>query len=309
MPSRDGKVEAVMTFDDARLRTPGSIPEAAENVQDVIPPTERSQDPATTDSLQQLAEGSSRPLTDNERKAADRNAPVGERVYAPASERVPVEPQEGHRSMVEHPDTHTPEREAAGLNTPPGPTGMNTPTSEPSFTRVARPYYGSASETPGAYESAAPSWGQADGQASDVSWGGDRRRRLFMGIGFSWFTVICSGVGIWLFLRWRHERNKPINRLRRQARQAASEIRDRVPNADEAAKPVMGLTTALVSLLAVLWQQSQARSKETNKRVRRRANRAADSVNDLDLQKRLAKLKERWNPGRLELEKVSISRR
>jgi hypothetical protein len=299
-----------MTFDDAaRLRTPGSIPEATENVQDVIPPTERSQDPATTDALQQLADESSRPLTENERKAADRDAPVGVRVYAPASERVPVKPQEGHRSMVDHPDTHTPEREAAGMNTTPSPTGMNTPqssTSEPSFTRVARPYYGSASETPGAYESPTAGWGLADGQSPDVNWGGDRRRRMFMGIGFSWFTVIGSGVGIWLFLRWRHERNKPINRIRRQARQAAIEIRERVPSADEAAKPVMGLTTALVSLLAVLWQQSQARSKATNKRVRRRADRAAD---DLDLQKRLAKLKERWNPGRLELEKVSISRR
>jgi hypothetical protein len=316
-----------MTFDDARLRTPGSIPEATENVQDVIPPTERSQDPATTEALQQLADESSRPLTENERKAADRDAPVGERVYAPASERVPVEPQEGHRSMVDHPDTHTPEREAAGMNTPstptamntpPNPTGMNTPptptgmntprstTPEPSFTPVARPYYGSASETPGAYESPASGWGLADGQSPDVSWGADRRRRLFMGIGFSWFTVIGSAVGIWLFLRWRHERNKPINRIRRQARQAANELRERVPSADEAAKPVMGLTTALVSLLAVLWQQSQARSKATNKRVRRRAN---DTVSDLDLQKRLAKLKERWNPGRLELEKVSISRR
>jgi hypothetical protein len=297
----DGKVEAVMLFDDARLRSPGSIPETSENVQDVIPPTERNQDSATTDATRQLTDESSRPLTEEERKAADRDAPVGERVYAPASERVPVDPLEGHRAMVEHTDTHTPEREAAGLSTP------ASPSTEPTSVRAEQPHYGTVSSGSYAPPAASPSWGQSyeRAQSADTNWQGDRRRKLFMGIGFSWFTIIGTGVGIWLFLRWRNERNKPINRIRRQAWQAASEIRERVPNADEAAKPVMGLTTALLSVLALLWQQSQARSKDTSKRVRRRA----ESVSDVDWQKRLSKLKERWNPRRLELEKISISRR
>jgi hypothetical protein len=301
VPSLDGKVEAVMTFDDARLRSPGSIPETRENVQDVIPPTERNQDPATTDATRQLTDESARPLTEDERKAAEHDAPVGERVYAPASERVPVDPLEGHRAMVEHTDAHTPEREAAGLSTPPA-----SPSAEPSFARVERPTYGS--ESSGAYAPplADPSFGQSydQSQSADTNWPDDRRRKLFMGIGVSWFTVIASGVGIWLFLRWRSERNKPINRIRRQAWQAASEIRERVPNPDEAARPVMGLTTALLSVLALLWQQSQARSRDTTKRVRRRA----ESVSDVDWQKRLSKLKERWNPSRLEREKFSIIR-
>jgi hypothetical protein len=284
-----------MTLNDPRLVKPGSTPEPSENVQDMIPPTERNQDPLTTDVTHGLTLDSARPLTEDERKAADRDTLVGERVYAPASERVPVEPVPGHREVVEHPDTHTPEREAAAMHTPPGSSGSSdTPNSEPTFTRVARPSSTYGSDTP------TPDWSQ------DYSAGrnDDRRRKLFMGIGFSWFTVICTGVGVWLFMRWRNERNKPINRIRRRARTAASDIRDRVPSPDEAARPVMGLTTALLSLALVLWRQAQASSKQADKRVRRQA----EHLSDADWQKRLTKLKARWNPSRLELEKISISR-
>src|SRR5258708_495954 len=103
----------------------------AENVQDIIPPTERSQDPSLNQVMHDLSAEAVRPLTDAERKAADRDAPTGERVYAPASERVPVQPVPGHRNFTDHPDTHTPEREAAGAE--------STGSTEPSFTRVARP--------------------------------------------------------------------------------------------------------------------------------------------------------------------------
>jgi hypothetical protein len=290
-----------MTLNDPRLVKPGSTPEPAENVQDVIPPTERNQDPLTTEVTHGLTLDGSRPLTDEERKAADRDTPVGERVYAPASERVPVEPVPGHREVVEHPDTHTPEREAAAMSTP---SSSGNPGSEPTFTRVARPSttYGSDTPTPGAYASpmSNPAWDHGYSAVRDDS----RRRTLFMGIGFSWFTVICTGVGVWLFMRWRNERNKPINRIRRRAEQAASEIRERVPSPDEAARPVMGLTTAVLSILLVLWRQAQANAKHADKRMRR----GAEKMSDADWQKRLTKLKERWNPGRLELEKISISR-
>src|SRR5439155_26311744 len=134
------------------------------------------------------------------------------------------------------------------------------------------------------------------------------------GLSMGWLTFgICGGVGVWLWLRWQRERNKPINRLRRQARQAADEIRERVPSREEAARPAIGLGTAIASILLLVWQQSQQRARQADKVVSRRAGkatrRASHVISDADWQKRLTKLKNRWTPGRLELEKFSISRR
>jgi len=146
---------------------------------------------------------------------------------------------------------------------------------------------------------------------------------LPMGVG--WITVgVCGGVGIWLWLRWQRERNKPINRIRRQARQTAmlarsqarqtaSELRERMPDLefpDEAARPAGGLSTVLLSIAVLLWQQSQARSRRDLRSTSRSASRQArQAVSDIDWQRRLMRLKERWTPGRLEREKISISRR
>src|SRR5229473_7605802 len=112
-----------MAFTDSRI--PRTDP-ANENTHDVIPVNERNQDPVMTDMTDRLTSEAARPLTDEERKAADREAPAGQTVYAPASERVPVNPVAGHRDFVEHPDTHTPEREAAA--------SQSTDSLEPSFT-------------------------------------------------------------------------------------------------------------------------------------------------------------------------------
>jgi Flp pilus assembly protein TadB len=71
----------------------------------------------------------------------------------------------------------------------------------------------------------------------------------------------------------------------------------------------MGLTTALLSLALLLWQQSQSRSRSTTKQVSKQSRRAARTLADTDWQKRLKHLKDRWNPARLELEKIQISRR
>jgi hypothetical protein len=52
-------------------------------------------------------------------------------------------------------------------------------------------------------------------------------------------------------------------------------------------------------------------SKQARKaagRADKAAGRASAAVSDLDWQKRLSALKKRWDPSRLELEKVSISR-
>jgi hypothetical protein len=149
-------------------------------------------------------------------------------------------------------------------------------------------------------------------------------RNLSIGIGVSWLTVICCSVGVVLVMRWQRERNKPINRLRRQAARAAEEFRNRAPTPREAAKPAMGLGTALLSLAVLVWQQSQQRSHTTSKQMTRQmgkqskqmskqskqmSKRAARAVAETDWQKRLMQLKDRWNPARLELEKIQISRR
>jgi hypothetical protein len=273
--------------------------EKVDNTQDIISPTERGQDAERTELTDALTLGSARPLTDAERKAADRDVPAGERVYAPASERVPVTPVAGHREFTDHPDAHTPEREAAG-QTP-------TPATEPSFARVTRPNSATmANPVYSAYDDANWNHGaDAGGLPFGLGW---------VGLG------VAGGVGGWLFLRWQRERNKPINRLRRQAKQAAVELRERVPSSpEEAVRPAAGLTTALLSIAIILWQQSQARSrradtvvsrqsKKAGKRAEKVVGKAAAVMSDVDWQKRLKMLKKRWDPSRLELEKISISR-
>ena len=176
----------------------------APNVQDVIPETERSEDAAVTEETNDLTLGSSRPLTEEERKAADRNAPVHERVYAPASERVAVDPLPGHRDFVSHPDTQTSERQAT--------TYSSAPTSS---------YVGRSDGAPSV----------SNGAYNDAAWNHDSRSHAMpVGLRAGWVLLgIGGGVGGWLFLRWRRERNKPINRIRRQAMHAAVELRDRVP--------------------------------------------------------------------------------
>ncbi len=275
-----------------------------DNTQDVIPPTERGQDPAVGDALHELTGEGARPLSADERKAADRDTPPGERVYAPASERVPVEPVPGHRNFTDHTDTHTPEREAAGERP------------EPSFTRVSRPSQDPGGQRPYGGASAQSSFGTYD----DAAWNSAARSsRLPLGLALAVLGV-GAAIGAWLFVRWQRERNKPINRLRRQARQTAAEIRDRVPSSPEEAVRPAGLTTALLSILAILWQQAQSRSqqreqavsrhgKKAAKRAGRAVDKATEAVSDVDWQKRLTTLKKRWDPSRLELEKVSVSRR
>jgi len=312
-----------MTFPErSSLERPLEPPATgSENTQDVIPPTERDQDPQRADITQGLVNDTSRPLTDDERKAADGGTAVGERVYAPASERVPREPVPGHRDFVEHPDTHTPERVAAGQVEPQS-------SAEPSFTRVARP--STNSDDPNMPPMPTES-------QSRSTW-------LPIGIGWAVGVGMCAGVGIWLWMRWQRERNRPINRIRRQARQTASELRDRtrqtadelrdrMPLSDEAAVPAVGLSTAVLPILVWAWQRSRSRSAQSEVRrraeseVRRRADKAArrgqkaarwsdraarqavQTMSQIDWQQRLAILKELWHPGRLELEKTSITRR
>ncbi len=139
-----------------------------------------------------------------------------------------------------------------------------------------------------------------------------------MAVGWAIGVGTCAGVAGWLWLRWQRERNKPINRIRRQARQTAYEIRERMPSGEEAARPAVGLSTALLSVLVLLWQQSRSRSKaaaararadKTGRRTGKAARQAIQMISETDWQERLARLKARWDARRLELEKRSITRR
>jgi len=292
-----------MTFPDRGLEGPFEPPVVGTpNTQDIVPPTERGEDPER--SLHELVAEGSRPLTDEERKSADRDVPVGERVYAPASERVPKTVEE-HRDVIEHPDNSTPERQEAASHTATTDWSTTPNTGYGTFEAGSQPDWSSQSQN--RWMSNMPS-----GNA------------IPFGLGWMGFAVI-GGVGVWLWMRWQRERNKPINRLRRQARQTASQARERasalydqmpeIP--DDARRPAVGLGTALLSLAVVLWQQSQARSRSdmrsrantASRRAKGAGRKAAESVSEIDWQQRLMALREMWNPSRIELEKVSLPRR
>jgi hypothetical protein len=267
-------------------------PAGEKEVVDRLPPSERGQDEARTEVTHQT--GSSRPLTSEEREAAEQDAPLPERVYAPASERVPKEPVPGHRDMVEHTDTHTPERQAAADD----PSATASVGAEPPVARVARPGSGPAT-TPTPV--ATPYASAATNPALESVWSDDRQPSVWQrGGSWAWLLVpVGVAFGVWLYVRRRREQNKPINRLRRQARLTAAEIRDRVPDRDELIQPAMGLLAAAASTGVVAWRQAQRQ---------RAVKRASAAISEVEWQRRLNALKERWNPGRLELEKISISR-
>ncbi len=60
-----------------------------------------------------------------------------------------------------------------------------------------------------------------------------------------------------------------------------------------------------------LHAQSYARQADqvVSRKARKATRRASGAFSDVDWQKRLMKLKNRWTPGRLELEKISLNRR
>src|SRR5947209_4897775 len=197
-----------MTFPEGRLEGPLQPPQAPrENTQDVVPPTERSQDPER--SLNELLSEGARPLT-----------------------------------------------------------------------RVPRP---SAPEVTGT------TGGEFDTEAHPRPnrWMSNMSTGRVLPISAGWFTLALFGVGIWMWIRWQRERNKPINRLRRQARQAASRarsqayaLRDQMPDVPEdAARPAIGLGTALLSIAILVWQQAQSRGR-TNE-VKGRADKAARQASRL----------------------------
>jgi len=71
------------------------------------------------------------------------------------------------------------------------------------------------------------------------------------GIGAGALLAVAGGVGgAWLYARWQHERNRPINRLRRGAVDVAHKLGDRLPidaeDLPDSAGPISGAAAALL---------------------------------------------------------------
>ena len=90
------------TFRGALPPTPtgGGVPEG-ELPPTERAPTERAKDPARGGYVDELATTPSRPLTDDEEEAAERDPGRQERTFAPASERVPKPPAPGDDKLIE----------------------------------------------------------------------------------------------------------------------------------------------------------------------------------------------------------------
>jgi hypothetical protein len=202
-------------------------------VQDVVPRGERNQDELRSEIADDVTSFPSRPLTHEEKEAAEHDVPRGERVYAPASERVPKAPVPGHRDLVAHPDEATPERQA-----------------------VSGPHDGTVHRSPSRRRVRVP-LGSAAREEEDAT-----TTQLF-GFGLAWCGLFAVGAtATWLFLRWQRERNRPVNRLRRQAQWAAGEIRERVPDSPDASTAAVGLAAALLSSGLVLWRRSRGSDED-----------------------------------------------
>ena len=71
-------------------------------------------------------------------------------------------------------------------------------------------------------------------------------------IGLGAGALLMAGsvaAGAWLYSRWQRERNKPVNRLRRRARDVAGQISERLPDVDDlpmGAAPTGGAAAALL---------------------------------------------------------------
>lgn len=205
-----------MSFQDPSIGGPLTRPAPREGLPaGERAPTERGQDPTREAAERDSSSLPSRPLTDEEREAAEHDPGRRQRAYAPHSERVPKPPAPGDAELVAH--------GLAGQ--------MEEPHAIPAAPAAATPPE-SARHPEAAPGPPEPSPG--------------RGRELTIGAGVGALAAIAVGLG-WLYRRWRRERNRPVNRVRRQARRVASGARR--------AGPVGGLGLAM-SAIALLWARA-----------------------------------------------------
>jgi hypothetical protein len=298
---------------------PESRPQSAPGV---LTPLDRGQDPERDQAEHELAAGAARPVDerDTEQIIEDEIART-QRVYAPASERVPREPVPGHRDLVEHPDPATPERQSTPFATPSyTPPSSSYQAASDAWSSINSPT--TRQPTPlAAIDRPTYAW---DGEPARTNPTTEHRpfqmdRRMGVGIGVSWATVVAACVGVWLYMRWQHERNRPINRFRRQAMRAATEIRGRVPSAeemmravqlrDEQVRPAVSFAAMLLSVAVIVLRRMRTsdtsedrmmdarhRMSDASHRMRRdarhRMDRAVDRARDLGWQDRLMTLRD-----------------
>jgi hypothetical protein len=122
-----------------------------------------------------------------------------------------------------------------------------------------------------------------------------------MGLGAAALLSIGGAVGgAWLYARWQRERNKPINRLRRGARDVASRVGERLPDVDDmphGAAPMSGAATALL-LTGLLASRALRRdSADPTEEVR---GQASDMVREV-----LGRGREATEHGRKESRRLS----
>lgn len=90
-------------------------------------------------------------------------------------------------------------------------------------------------------------------------------RTIALGAGALLATGGAVG-GAWLYSRWQRERNKPVNRLRRRARDLAGQIGDRLPDVDDlplGTPPSGGVAAAGVLATLALVRALRGGSDET----------------------------------------------
>jgi hypothetical protein len=143
---------------------------------------------------------------------------------------------------------------------------------------------GSATETPPVASS--QRWSPASTGAdygSPLSMPADTNSRT-MGLGAGALLSIGGAIGgAWLYARWQRERNKPINRLRRGARDVTSRIGEHMPDVEDlphGAAPVSGAATALL-LSGLLASRALRRDSDRTEDAREQASDLRDQASEL----------------------------
>jgi hypothetical protein len=104
-----------------------------------------------------------------------------------------------------------------------------------------------------------------------------RPRIVYFGAGA--MASMCAAVGgALLYNRWQHERNKPINRLRRGAKDMAHRIGDRMPEVEDlpAGTAPIGTAASALILTGVVLSRAMRRSTEPE-----RAAELSDQARDV----------------------------